>query len=66
MEFSEFINVIEEISKIRLDRFNQQTAEVIALTKIRDKANIDELSNSSIINLYLKYCYAVNKELREE
>ncbi|MCL1702203.1 hypothetical protein [Lysinibacillus sp. Bpr_S20] len=66
VEFGEFINMIEEISKIRLDRFNQQSAEVIALTKIRDKAYIDELTNASIINLYLKYCYAVNKELREE
>jgi len=65
-EFGEFINKIEEISNVRLNRFNQQSDEVKAIAKIRDKTYFDEVTNSTIISLYLKYCYAVNKELRKE
>lgn len=62
-KLKEFINSIENLTNIKLEVFNTNASDVDTLLKIRDGRLEGSLESEKIVELYLKYCYAISKKL---
>lgn len=65
-ELQSFINSIENLTKIRLEKFNTSLKDVKKLIEIRNNAKKEKVLNDQVnelTELYIKYCYAIYTEL---
>lgn len=58
-----FIQQIEKLTQITLEKFNTKVKEVNLLILIRDGNHVDIISKKYLEELYLKYCFAIGKAL---
>lgn len=61
--FRVFVNKIENLTGVKLEKYNPESRDVISLKKIRDgmEEKVDDLEG-----LYQKYCYAIVRELSDD
>ncbi|MDA2381439.1 hypothetical protein PDN41_06485 [Bacillus cereus] len=60
----QFILKLESITDIKLDNFDISNNDVKRLISVRKNEHIEE--NLDLIDLYMKYCYTVNKEIEND
>jgi hypothetical protein len=64
-DLKQFINKIENLTGIRLERFNSNSEDVKALLRIKNGELLSKLRSEDIRLLYKKYCYAIQMEFKK-